>query len=65
MEKMNEPITGMKAEDAQLFESEYSADNIGANNLVIGCLFAIIVLAVIGAIGIIYHFIDFGQWILN
>jgi len=65
MEGKNEQPTGMKAEDAQLFEPEYSADNETANNLLFGCITFVVVLAAIGALGIIYHFIDFWQWILS
>lgn len=60
-----DPIKSMEAEDSQLFTPEYSAENPGANTIALGCLMSIIVMAAIGAFGIIYHFIDFMQWILN
>lgn len=53
------------AEDEQLFEPEYSADNNTANNLLFAFITLIIVLAMIGVLGIIYHFIDFWKWILS
>lgn len=65
MEGKNEQPTGMKAEDAQLFEPDYSADNDTANNLLFGCMCFIVVLAIIGVLGIFYHLIDFWQWILS
>lgn len=53
------------SEDAQLFEPEYSADNNTANNILFAFISLFVVLAMIGVLGIIYHFIDFWQWILN
>ena len=65
MKVKDEQQQGLFAEDAQLLEPEYSADNNAANNLLLGCITGIVGLAVIGALGIIYHFIDFVQWILS
>lgn len=65
MEVKDEQQPGLFAEDAQVFEPEYSADNDAANNLLFGCITGIVVLAIIGALGIIYHFIDFWKWILS
>lgn len=65
MEGRDEQQPGLFAEDAQVFEPEYSADNETANNILFGCIIGFVVLAMIGALGIIYHFIDFVQWILS
>lgn len=65
MEAKKTEQTRLIADDAQLFEPEYSADNNTANNILFAFITLVIVLAIIGVLGIIYHFIDFWQWILN
>lgn len=65
MEAKKTEQTRLIADDAQLFEPEYSADNNTANNILFAFITLVIVLAIIGFFGIIYHFIDFWQWILN
>jgi type IV secretory pathway component VirB8 len=65
MEAKKTEQTRLIADDAQLFEPEYSADNNTANNILFAFFTLVIVLAIIGVFGIIYHFIDFWKWILN